>query len=539
MKHRAATRSTTLAAAVLGTLLSAAPPTVERTAAQEQPRPLSKAFSVIDSHSEAETVTVPLYKSTILQLNQPIRKISIGNDEIADILILRSRQLYIQGKDLGSTNVLLWDTNDRLIASLNVEVTHDLNSLKAKLNELLPNEKIQVRSSQGTLVLSGQVSSLANMDSAVQVARGFSAKSGGKEEDKDEQARASVVNLLSVGGAQQVMLKVTVAEMARSVAKKLGFQFNSIGLDGNWSIGGVNGGATFPDALYEPNDVRIPVFSKPPVIGPVIDEFMPNPQVIEDTGLFASFLNSNFLFNAALEASKENNSTRILAEPTLTTLTGQEAKFLSGGEFPIPVPRGDLGVTIQFKEFGVGLSFVPVVLNSGRINMKINVSVSELVSANSVILQGDSTVSQLFIPALTKRDAFSTVELSDGQTIGIAGLISEETRDLVNKFPGLGDIPVLGHLFRSSEFEQGETELVILVTPHLAKPIDRNAISLPTDNFVAPSDVDFYLLGRNRGREQTAALRTSLATSSNAAEYALPSDAGGVEASFGHALDDK
>ncbi|WP_315980771.1 hypothetical protein [Aliamphritea spongicola] len=234
------------------------------------------------------------------------------------------------------------------------------------------------------------------------------------------------------------------------------------------------------------------------VFGPVIDEFAPNDLAIADKGLFASYIGGDYLFSLALDAAKEDGSAKILAEPTLTTLTGQEASFLSGGEFPIPVPNDD-GITIEFKEFGIGLKFLPVVLDSQRINMTLNISVSELTSSASIAAFPGNTNATFFVPALTKRSASSTVELADGQTIGIAGLLNENMREVVNKFPGLGDIPVLGHLFRSQEFEKGETELVIMVTPQLAKPLNTDEIELPTDNFVEPSDFEFYILGKNLG----------------------------------------
>ena len=201
-----------------------------------------------------------------------------------------------------------------------------------------------------------------------------------------------MINLLQVSGAQQVMLEVKVAEMQRSELRRLDAQFNAFNT-GNWKLGGVNGGATFPDVVFPgvtlPDGTqipagRLPVFDGIAPWGPAIDEFAPNPMKIQNQGLFASFLSNDFLFNLAIDAAKDKGLAKILAEPTLTTLTGQEARFLSGGEFPIPVPQGQIRTTIEFKEFGVGLTFLPVVLGAGVINLKLNVSVSELVSANSV-----------------------------------------------------------------------------------------------------------------------------------------------------------
>jgi pilus assembly protein CpaC len=308
-------------------------------------------------------------------------------------------------------------------------------------------------------------------------------------------------------------------------------KFNGIDVGGSrWNIGAVNGGATFPDALFEPNDVRIPIFTEDAPFGPVIDEFMPNPLSIEDTGFFASLLTGNGLLNLTLDAAKEEGLARILAEPTLTTLSGQEARFLSGGEFPIPVPQGLNGITVEFKEFGVGLQFVPVVLGSGHVNLKLNISVSELTSANNVVLSSDGSTSSFLVPSLAKRSASATVELMDGQTMGIAGLINEDLREVVNKFPGLGSIPVLGNLFRSQQFLKGETELVILVTPRLARPLPKDRIRLPTDDFIEPGNMEFYLLGRMEGKPP----RNSAA---GAATQPAAQTTGGVQSSFGQGIE--
>jgi pilus assembly protein CpaC len=413
----------------------------------------------------------------------------------------------VLGKDLGTTNVLLWDRNDILIGTLNVEVTHDLQSLKEKLYRLLPDEKIEVHSAQRNIILAGRVSNLSNMNAALRIAQGYFAQLGAAVQTETfelEQGRSTredksvgqVINLMSVSGVQQVMLEVKVAEISRTELKRLDVRFNAIFQGSSkWKWGGVNGGATFPDA-----DPGGPVFDNPAPFGPLIDEFAPNDLFIQDKGFFASFLSQNALFNLAFDAAKENGLAKILAEPTLVTQSGHEAQFLSGGEFPIPVPRGLEGTTIEFKEFGVGIRFLPLVLDSDRISLKLNISVSELISDNSVIVSADGVSSTFLIPSLSKRSARTTVELADGQTIGIAGLINENLREVVTKFPGLGSIPGLGALFRSQEFRKGETELLILVTPHLVKPLLPTEIQLPTDNFVEPSDFGWYLSGKLGGR---------------------------------------
>jgi len=486
-------------------------------------------MAVNSSMSYGENLQVPLNKSRVINLSQHPRKISVGNADVADILILKSKQIYVLGKQLGTTNVLLWDKDHELIDAVEIEVIHDLIMLKSKLHQLLPGEAVKVHSAQGAVVLSGEVTSLVKMDTAVSIARSFVRQTAPGSEESAERTD-EVINLMTVGGTHQVMLKVTVAEMSRSTMKQLGIKFNAMGVgSSNWQFGGVNGGAAFPST-------GIPIFAESPIIGPAISEFVPGGMGIGDKGLFASYLSEDFLFRIAVDAAKENGEAKILAEPTLTTLSGQEAEFLSGGEFPIPVPNDD-GVTVEFKEFGVGVKFVPVVLDGGQINLNLNISVSELVAGSSLALGLENSSSSFFVPSLTKRSAHSTVVLSDGQTIGIAGLISETSRKTITKFPGLGDIPVFGQLFTSQEFQKGETELVMMVTVHKAKPRSTELTRLPTDSFVDPSDLEFYLLGRtiySKGDDSEGDVMMSEADDEG--EPTLPAQTGGAESTFGHTI---
>ncbi len=486
--------------------------------------------------TRAGSISVPVYKSRIIELYTRAQRVSVGNPDVADILVLGTDELYILGKDLGSTNVLLWDRDNVLISSIDIQVVHDLETLKLKMAELLPDEQIEIRSAKRSIILSGEVSGLDKMMAAVQIADTFleqaaTAKekvefaqetSGAGSGDGGDKVVGEVINLMHVGGVQQVMLEVTVAEIRRDDLRRMDVQFNALNKDGNWRYGGVNGGASFPDALFEPDDVRLPVFNDTlPVtpFGPVIDEFAPSDITIEDKGIFGSYLDNDFIFNFAVDITKDKGLSRILAEPVLTTLTGSEAEFLSGGEFAIPVPGDDGNTTIEYKEFGVGLRFLPVILDSERINLTLNVEVSQLIpSTTAVFPQGSNTF--FTVPDLATRRASSSIELADGQTIGIAGLINADTRALAEDFPGLTNIPLLGHLFRSSEFRNNETELMIMVTPRLATPIAPEDIVLPTDAYVEPSDVDFYLLGRLEGRRKDNGKENS----------------GGVDESFGHSL---
>jgi len=469
-----------------------------------------------------DSLLVPLYKSRVVQLITPIARVSIGNPDIADIVILRASQMYVLGKDLGTTNVLLWDRSDRLIDTISIEVTHDLEGLRAKLHQLLPAETILVHSAHRSIILSGEVTSLVAQGAAVQIANNYLAQAATATEKQmfeeetgqgegGEKVVGEVINLLTVGGAQQVMLSVIVAEMARTELRELDVRFLALGDSGNWKFGGVNGGGTFSGTSPD-LPINIPGFT-------------PNDLSDVGTGFLASFMSSDFLFQMAFSAAKEKGLAKILAEPTLTTLSGQEATFLSGGEFPIPVSQDRGQVSIEFKKFGIELAFLPVVLASNHINLTLSVSVSELSSESAILLSDPGVSASFLVPSLTERSATATIELADGETIGIAGLISEDVREVVTKFPGLGSIPIFGALFRSQAYQQGETELVIMVTPRLAKPIAPESIRLPTDKFVKPNDWEFYLLGKTEGSAKRVRERSSIST-----------DTGGTAGNFGHML---
>ena len=416
------------------------------------------------------SMVVPLYKSRIVSLNAPASRISVGNPDIADIVIVQSSQLYVLGKDLGTTNILLWDRDDNLIGTLNIEVTHDLQSLKEKLYRLLPQDRIEVYSAQRNIVLSGQVSNIGNMNAAIRIAQGYFVQLAAATESetfelqqsastRDDKSVGEIINMMSVGGVHQVMLEVKVAEVKRDEIRKLDVRFNALVTgSGNWDWGAFNDGVAIPN-------------------------------LDNNKGFFGSFMSNSAQFNIQFEALKRNGLAKILAEPTLVTMSGHEAKFVSGGEIGYLVGgTGGDASTVEFKDFGIIVNFLPVVLDSGRISLKLDIIVSEL----NNLIQG--------IPTFVKRGAQSTVELGDGQTIGIAGLIDENLVEQVSKFPGLGSIPVLGTLFRSQEFQKKETELLIMVTPHLAKPLIPAEIQLPTDNIVDPGDFGWYLNGDLQGR---------------------------------------
>ncbi|MDC5703311.1 type II and III secretion system protein family protein [Vibrio europaeus] len=480
-------------------------------------------LSTLNVHSATQSgkvVKVPHHKSTHVTLAGKAKRVSLGDPEVLDIVMLKSNEVFLIGKKLGSTNLMAWDSRGQLIESINIEVTHDLNSLKAKLYEFLPNEQIEVHSAQNRLILSGQISNQSAMNIALRVAETY-AVGEQADEDADNESlseqveKTGVINLLTIGGAQQVLLEVTVAEVQRSLVRKFDANFQFLQQSGNFSWGGTSAGGSLPTFPGSPGSVA-PVFNAP---------------TIDTTGLLGSFIDSNTLFSFALDIAKQNGTAKVLAEPNLTALSGAKAEFLAGGEFPIPVPDKD-GITIAYKEYGVGLKFIPTVLSDQKINLNLAIDVSEIANTSSLILDPNFTNSTYIIPPITRRSASSTLEMADGQTIGIAGLISENVRDIVNEMPGFSDIPILGQMFNSQEYISGETELVILVTPRLAKPIDRRRVTLPTDSFVEPNDFEYYLLGRGA--------YLAPANSPNKSDIAEPEyvdhSKGGTEGTFGHSL---
>lgn len=466
-------------------------------------------FFILNAHAggpaikEAGAEKIPIFKSRNLKMQDDIHRVSIGSEEIADILILKSDELYVLGKALGTTNVIIWDENDKIIDIINLEVTHDLNSLRERFYHYLPEEKIGIESSQGQLVLSGEVSSLKKLNLALELARGYSdlATVGNR--------KSEVLNLMSVGGGHQVMLEVTVAEVQTEVARGLDSRMILQG-DGSSGGGGIISGG---DLLA--------------IIDPVVSQGLTN-------GLFGTYLGTDLLFSFAFDIAKQHGLAKVLAEPNITALSGQQAKFLSGGEFPIPVPNED-GITIEYRDFGVGVTFVPTVLDSGKINLSLNVVVSEISTANTLLLPSGAIDSSFIVPSLVKRSTSTTVELGDGQTIAIGGLISDNLRESVDKLPGLGDIPILGQLFRSQQFIKGQTELVIMVTPRLVRPFNKEGVALPTDGFVESSDLDFYLLGKMSERQVKGGADTSPNQSKLLNDEVIP-DNGGTQQKYGHEL---
>lgn len=397
-------------------------------------------------------------KSIILDSENALTRVSLASPNFAELVLISPHQLYVTGKKPGATTLTLWGKNGKIEAVYDVEVVPDITHLKTMLHNILPQETgIQVVTAGDSITLSGTVSSTTNLSTAVSLAKAY--------------APDKVVNLMNVGGVHQVMLEVKVAEMNREHGKKIGFNFN-------YRMGN-NFFYTFLDSLSMLDD------KGNLLIGP------------EANGAF-SVTDGQDLWTFIFKALKSQGVIKILAEPNLICLSGQSASFLAGGEIPIPVPQGWGTVAIEYKPFGVGLTFTPTVLSGNRISLQVKPEVSELDYTKGVEISGWT------VPGISSRRASTTVELGDGQSFAIAGLLKNYTKETIEKMPLVGDVPVLGNLFRSSNFQKEETELVIIVTPRLVKPTNMAGKKLPTDDYVEPDDVDFYLMGFLEGREKMA-----------------------------------
>jgi len=412
--------------------------------------------------TEAERFELGVGKSKVVDLTTSIKRASLANPEVADTVVLSPKQIYLTGKAIGVTTLTLWKENGELFSAFDIRVTPDLSQLREQLHRMLPDEPgILVTAAQDHVTLSGTISNLARQSRALEVAEPFAPK--------------KIVNLLQVGGAQQVMLEVRVAEMDRNLIRHLGV--NLAGRD-------LNNGNNFGFTAL--NNITSAAGS-----GTTNDPF--GQLVTNAVNALVKFQTGNISWTGFIDALKQEDAIKVLAKPTLVAVSGQEAQFLSGGEFPFPIPQAFGVVTIQYKKFGVGLSFTPTVLTNNRISMAVSPEVSELDFSNALQIQGFN------VPTIATRRATTVVELADGQSFAIAGLLRDNMRESIAKFPVLGDLPVLGTLFRSSRYTKNQTELVIIVTPHYVKPMDVAQLPLPTDTFVEPNDWEFYLMGLTDG----------------------------------------
>ena len=437
-----------------------------------------------DTVQAVPRIQLTVGKSIVLRTKYSIGKASVADDKIADIAAPmlpgqnKTSQVYVAGKAAGLTTLTLWDEADQIKNVYDIEVAPDLTRLKKMMYAVLPEETgIEVHNNNDAIALSGQVKSATNLQKALALAESY--------------APGKVINLLSVGGVHQVMLEVRVAEMNRTLLKNLGVNINAL-TQGNFVY-------TMLGQLTNVPLLNNVITNYSNSTDATVNEngssrFDPQKSPLNITSNVNGMANLNTNINGQrvtwtglINLLKENDLVKILAEPTLVCLNGQTAEFLAGGEVPVPVPQALGTTTIEWKKFGVELAFTPTVLSGNRISLKVAPSVSDLDYSHSITIGGYQ------IPTIDKRSTSTVIEMDDGQSFAIAGLLQEELRDTSQKYPALGDVPVLGSLFKSQAYQKNTTELVVIITPRLAKPMDKSITKLPTDGVHEPSDLEFYL----------------------------------------------
>lgn len=418
----------------------------------------------INVNETTRQVRIPLNKSMIVRLPEPARDVLVSGPTVLDAVVRTARTVYLMGRTVGQTNVFFFDAEGRQILALDVTVERDTAVLQNTLRRLIPGSDISVEALNDSYILTGSVSSAQQSRMATDITARFALPVEGVTVE-DHKGAQRVVNLLTVVGEDQVMLKVTVAEMQRTVLKQLGVDL-AAAIDIGSTV--VNFATLNPFTLAN--------------------------GVLSATNLTAVHSSGNNSVGAIIRAMERDGFLRTLAEPSLTAISGETANFLAGGEFPIPVASDDKGVTIEFKPFGVGLGFTPIVLSEGRINLKVATEVSEL-TTDGFSIGSTTTSSSISIPALRVRRANTTVELPSGGSLVMAGLIQEASKQQLNGIPGVKDMPILGTLFRSRDYQNEETELVIIITPYIVSPVARDQLVTPDHNFNQANDEQGYFFG--------------------------------------------
>lgn len=404
--------------------------------------------------SGSRSMVLGLDKAAIIELPVDARDVLVSNPKIVDAVVRTSRRTYLIGMAVGQTNAFFFNDKGKQILNLEISVERDLSRLRASLQAYFPDSNIDVQAMNDHIVLSGTVANAIDADKAKDMAARYV---GNKD---------NVLSMLSITGKEQVMLKVTVAEMQRTVLKQLGIDLSSAASIGDFALN-----------LATSNSFSLQGTS----LGG-----------LNSTG--TGYTAGSTDISSTLKALERDTLVRTLAEPNLTAISGESAKFLAGGEFPVPVARDrDGNVTLEYKPYGVGLNFTPVVMSEGRISLKISTEVSELTAEGAFVYPGQNSAT---IPGLRVRRAETTLELPSGGSLVMAGLLSDQTRQNIDGVPGIKDLPVLGALFRSRDYLKNETELVVIVTPYIVDPTSRDKLSLPTDGVAPASDMDTVLMGR-------------------------------------------
>jgi pilus assembly protein CpaC len=473
--------------------------------AQSDENPLG--VSSLDPGETAVTrsISLGLNKSIIIDLERPASDVIITNPEIADATVQTAKRIIFRGVSVGQTNAFVFDLQGRPLVNLEIEVDVDTKVITDMIERYVPGARVQVESANSNLVISGIVDNLVQSDQVIRLVEAYLPPGD----------LANVINMMSIRAKDQVMLEVRIVEMQRTVIKQLG-----INLSGTTNFGDLA------------NLVEKQLFITPPGGGPLIDAetttLVPGLPFSNNFGFssansfgvqgsalgglsleggYTNFVEDDFQSSAgaAIDALERVGVVRTLAEPNILAVSGESAKFLAGGEFPVPVAQEDDQITIEFKPFGVGLAFTPTVLSEGRISLKVSTEISEL--SNQGAFQGSSIagvnengqviqVQGLTIPSLVVRRAESVVELPSGGSTMLAGLIQSRARQTIDQLPGIKKLPILGALFQSRDFENQETEMVVIITPYLVDPAKKDELKTPADGFVSASDPKTIFFGK-------------------------------------------
>lgn len=420
----------------------------------------------MSEHAVSRRIDLSVGRSIVVELPRDAKEVFVANPKVANAVVRSARRLFVIGIADGATSMFAIDSEGRQIAGLEIEVGRDLNVLRQTLRSALPQARIEVKPAGLSILLVGEVANASEATQAVDIANAFVGTS------ESEKSKGAVINSLTLRGRDQVMVKVVVSEVSRKAIKQLG-----VNSTGEWKLGNFK-------------------------ITPSLDNPLPlSPQALSATAIGAGIGNST---NFTLRALERAGLSRVLAEPTVTAISGESAKFTAGGEVPIPkglncsydnAGRQTCQTQLEYKPIGVSLSFTPIVLSDNKISMRIATEVTELDFENQFRLS-DSSTTPLNAPAFRVRKSETTVELPSGGTLATAGLIQRVSKQSLNGLPGLMNLPVIGALFRSRDYQREETELMITATPYIAKPMEPNQVQRPDDGFVDAHDAQALLLGR-------------------------------------------
>lgn len=486
----------------------------------------------------SKDLLLPISKSSVVELNTPAADVIIANPEIADVIVRTPQRIIFRGVGVGETNAFFFDAHGNQLLDLQIRVEQDLNGLEDLFKRYIPDGRVKAEAVNGRIVLTGRVMSRSEAETAVTLAENFIVSS---DATSSAEGASPIINLIMVEGKEQVLLKVRIVEMQRTLTKQLGINVTNTQTFGDFAapvqrqvweqapaVATITDPITGALSFQNVPGVAAVDANGNPIFETVTEGFFPGQTTSSSSnafsvagralgGLSLSAALSNFVgprgaevlqssIGANLNALERVGLIRTLAEPNLTAITGESAKFLAGGEFPVPVGSDDEGnVRLEFKQFGVGLGFTPVVLSEGRISLRISTEVSELSNEGAFAPESVAgtdgqgnviSVQSINVPALTVRRVESTVELPSGGSMVIAGLIQEKTKQALDGVPGVKDVPVLGALFRSRDFQNSETELVVIVTPYLVDPTDPRKLRTPDEGYGTTTDLATIFLGK-------------------------------------------